>query len=397
MSIQYDQSQFVINGVSSAAVVKTLKDSGLHDSAVAEIVGGWYLGATGALNPQDFHFQTPLMSTDANCIIDYQRSFAHVDWVDGESRVQAGMTPEELGFNARMHAIENEFDAVGAQLRKLGACAGELRTEFIGVVHELESKLTAIQNAMHTTEQAIKPPPGAGVLGTVKVGDKMQLITKFDNDFQVVDFKPEPITKIPEPGPDPAVIDPHIGIFDPALATPESILTITHALADALTQPAVTQLFSRGPVTVGALRQQLPNLTLSNGTSLGSVIATLPAETSWTDVGNAISGITEHLIGALPAATTAAVKAQVLRGDAAGRSGAAILDAGVGSLGTDEQTSGALAQAGLGTIGALASADPVAVRDALTTRGITMDASTAAALVTRAKLGRALGTVGGIG
>ena len=43
--------------------------------------------------------------------ITYSRTdFAHKDWIDGESIVQAG---GENGFNTRFHACEKEFDKIG--------------------------------------------------------------------------------------------------------------------------------------------------------------------------------------------------------------------------------------------------------------------------------------------
>jgi hypothetical protein len=41
--------------------------------------------------------------------ITYNRTFAHTDWIDGESVVQAGT---DNGFNNRFHAIESELDKI---------------------------------------------------------------------------------------------------------------------------------------------------------------------------------------------------------------------------------------------------------------------------------------------
>lgn len=43
--------------------------------------------------------------------ISYNRTFAHTDWFDGESIVQAS---GPNGFNVRFHACEFEFDAISA-------------------------------------------------------------------------------------------------------------------------------------------------------------------------------------------------------------------------------------------------------------------------------------------
>jgi hypothetical protein len=41
--------------------------------------------------------------------ISYTRAFAHTDWIDGESIVQAGT---ENGLNTRFHGCEGEFDKI---------------------------------------------------------------------------------------------------------------------------------------------------------------------------------------------------------------------------------------------------------------------------------------------
>jgi hypothetical protein len=48
--------------------------------------------------------------------ITYTRTFAHNDWIDGESIVQAS---GENGFNTRFHGCEKEFDTISATFRQV--------------------------------------------------------------------------------------------------------------------------------------------------------------------------------------------------------------------------------------------------------------------------------------
>ena len=153
MAISYVDDDLLINGTSTQSVVKVLKQSGMTAAGIAEIVGYWHIGATGNSRPPAFDFTTDVQSSDPTVVITYQRTFAHQDWVDGEDRVQAAATPEELGFNARFHAIENEFDAIRAQFVRLSAVMIDLRGDLSGVVRELESKITALQNELYDLRQ----------------------------------------------------------------------------------------------------------------------------------------------------------------------------------------------------------------------------------------------------
>jgi hypothetical protein len=53
----------------------------------------------------------------------FERRFRHEDWVDNQSRVQAG-GPE--GFNQRFHALEADLDAVGAVVNEIRAAMNAL-------------------------------------------------------------------------------------------------------------------------------------------------------------------------------------------------------------------------------------------------------------------------------
>jgi hypothetical protein len=148
--IEFRDDDILIDGVPSKQFVGALKAAGLSDEAVTALLAEALARATVApagaerATVPEFQFQTAIAETAPECAATYSRGFFHPDFFDGLTVVQAGQTPEELGFNFRFHKIEDEFDAVGGDLFKLSNCLAELRREVFGMARELEAKITEI-------------------------------------------------------------------------------------------------------------------------------------------------------------------------------------------------------------------------------------------------------------
>jgi len=151
-TINVTEDNIMIDGVASAEVLDSFKNLGYTDAQSKTLLGYLYWGAFGNSAPSSFSFTTDVDET-ADCGSGYQRTWAHTDWIDGESRVQAGMTPEELGVNARFHGIESEFDKVATELAHQKVCLASLRKTLYDVVQELESKITDLQNKIHKLQE----------------------------------------------------------------------------------------------------------------------------------------------------------------------------------------------------------------------------------------------------
>ena len=385
MAIDITDKGFIINGTASDVVAKSLLGAGLSNAAIAEIIGGWFVGVTGAAEPVPFRFTTDVEASDPACAVTYGRDFAHTDWIDGESRVQAGMTPEELGFNARFHGIENELDAIAQQFQDLGTCARAIRSDLVGVVKELEAKITALQNEIHARRQEEKPVPGPKFLGTATVEDKQILITQFDDQFKFVGFQEQPI-RIPD-------VRGPVNPVEPV--RPDWLIDVTAGLSEVLTQPEVEVLWEPGEeVTVGDLRANPATaaITLPTGNTLGQVLATMPADTAFSSPTEAVTLIMEHLVAGLSEDAATEVRTEVVTGDAVGRTGGALLNSSVTGLGLDEDTTRAVVEAGFGTVGRLAGASPTEVATALRAHGLAPEA--ASQVVARAVVARAVRNVG---
>lgn len=385
MAIEFKDNEFILNGTPSSIVAKTLQESGLSDSVIAEIVGGWFVGVTGATQPVPFHFSTPVEKTDPECTVDYDRNFAHIDWIDGESRVQAGMTPEELGFNARFHAIENEFEAISGQFGRLGRCVAGIRSDLFGVVAELEAKLTALQNDIHARKKEERTEPGPKFLGTVKREDRDILIAQQADQFKFVGFQEAPIRMLNPRG----AIRP----IDPR-PTPSRLIELTKGLAEVLDMPEVEELWQAGvPVTVGSLRTSPATATvvLPSGEPLGALLAALPAGMEFGTPTDAVAEIVERFVGDLPQDSKSAIRDHVLTGAAAGREGSALLSSEVSGLGFDERLGHALTAANLGTVAKLSAAKPHKVAATLRVAGL--DPDQAGGVLARAVLAKAVRNV----
>lgn len=392
-SFSFVDNDVLINGISSAKVAATLKTAGITEAKIGEILGYWYVGATGKTQPPPFDFATDVQAHDPNCDVTYQRSFEHVDWVDGEDRVQATATPEELGFNARFHAIENEFDAIAGQFRNLGACAHELRADLVGIVREIESKITALQNDIFELRQGTTPAkPGfsaPGILGTIKVGDKSAFITNYDNDFKLVEFIAPTLAEtgppVPGPGPGP--------VYDPARVRPGDLVEIVAGVEDAVSAPAIRTLLERPDgATVADVRAHAGGLTLPSGETLASVIASMPADTRLTGVAGAVNAITAHVVSTLPAGTVTAVRDEVIT-DSRLRTGriSTFRNADATGVGIAPAVTGALSGAGVDvTIGGLAGATTADLAGTVAASGLAVSTADLRTGIARARLASAV-------
>ncbi|MFF4911221.1 hypothetical protein ACFY2T_40880 [Streptomyces sp. NPDC001260] len=392
--ISFLDKDMLVNGVSTQLVAGTLKASGLAEHKIGEILGWWIVGATGNSRPVPFDFVTDVQQSDPATDVTYARAFVHTDWVDGEDRVQAAATPEELGFNARFHAIENEFDAVRAQFVRLAGGVMELRTDLVGVVRELESKLTALQDDLFDLRAKVTPPPASpgnlGVLGTVKIGDKSAFISQTGDGFQLLEFAGttlgETVKKFPH------IVDPET-VFDPLRARPDLVLQTVAGLEDLMTTPGVRELVERPGATVADLRSAVGGAALANGITAASVLAALPADQPLDGVAGTVTLVTRHVVQLLPAGTTTAVLGQAVSDETVRNTPAAELGTESAAIvGLDAEIAGALAGAGIDTtVSGLSQLSAAEVAQQLAAAGVTVNNDALRDAVTRSRIVSAIG------
>ena len=172
-AVEFHDGEVVIDGVAGKDIVAALRGTGLSEDAVVALMGRLIAQSAAAGSTAEpaepaepaeaalagegeaaaaaapFTFQTKISQSAPECAATYTRTFVHPDFVDGLTVVQAGTTPEELGFNARFHGIEVEFDEIAVNFYRLSNCLAELRSEVYGMARELEDKITEIDAELH--------------------------------------------------------------------------------------------------------------------------------------------------------------------------------------------------------------------------------------------------------
>lgn len=150
----------LVFGVPAKAVVDALRATGMAEADVIAVVGRGIARSAGLDTPvvaatqtPPFVFQTQVAQEAPNCRLTFERGFFHPDFIDGVTVVQAGATPEEIGFNKRFHTIEEDLDDIATDLRIASNCMAELRLELFGVVQELQAKITEIDNRLDLVEK----------------------------------------------------------------------------------------------------------------------------------------------------------------------------------------------------------------------------------------------------
>lgn len=150
MSSNDTDGEQTVFGVPESQVVAALRRAGLAEDAVVALLGRAIsqspAPAPAAAAPSAaFTFVTQIAQTAPECTLGYARLFTHPDFIDGVTVVQAGATPDEIGFNARFHGLEAEFDSIARDLQTSSNCMAELRRELFGLARELEAKITEIE------------------------------------------------------------------------------------------------------------------------------------------------------------------------------------------------------------------------------------------------------------
>jgi hypothetical protein len=154
------EEQPPVFGVPASTIAAALQDAGLTEDAIVAILGRAYSRSPDARSGSEaeaaaadraapFTFQVLISETAPECALTYERLFFHPDFIDGVTVVQAGETPDEVGFNSRFHQIEAEFDSISRDLQTSSNCVAELRRQVFQMARELEAKITEIEGRLN--------------------------------------------------------------------------------------------------------------------------------------------------------------------------------------------------------------------------------------------------------
>ena len=126
-----------------ATVYDKLTTAGVSKSDAAVIAGHWVIAQAGK-GMRVFSYSAALAQIEAACAAQFNRTFAHTDWIDGESVVQAEETTVEEGFNKRFHAIEADLDTLGVDVKKSFQCLAELRVSLKALLEEVRAEINRL-------------------------------------------------------------------------------------------------------------------------------------------------------------------------------------------------------------------------------------------------------------
>jgi hypothetical protein len=89
----------------------------------------------------NFQYNPPFPAVVAGDQSTFTRTFEHRNWVDGQDLVQAGATPDELGINARLNALETDLDTIKSDLVQSHKLISDLRKALAVALGQIQGEL----------------------------------------------------------------------------------------------------------------------------------------------------------------------------------------------------------------------------------------------------------------
>jgi hypothetical protein len=355
--------QLNIEGLNANDVYDTLRNAGISEVQASEFVGSWLLGNAGKTR-RVFDYKTAFPATEPDCTSHFHRSFVHHDWHDGEDLVQAEQSAGEDGFNLRFHKIENDLDALGADVAEAFLCLGEMRAALRALLDEIKTELNTIEGDLADlkgrTGVQVGPPVVGGKFGGAYVGSTSFFGSNVDV-FQGADgtlvFTPG--IKVTGGGGGP-VVDPE-----------SRIQRATAFAAFAATNEKFRALFAGGKTVTKEQVLKAVGTEVVDGVAVSDLIDILPSTARYQTPESFAAGLAEREGLALRTSGTADAAVQSALGfQGAPTSG--IADASIHDFQVvPAQARTALAAGGITSVGALAKQSPAALATALRQGGVT--------------------------
>jgi hypothetical protein len=359
-------SDFLIGGLSAETVYDKLTAAGISKYEANQLVGVWIL-EKGGVQSRVFDFATKLAALDPDCGASFNRTFHHVDWIDGESTVQAAQTVGEDGFNVRMHRIEADLDAAAADAGTAIECLAELRAAVVAMFGEVKLELNRINADLQRLASAGGQGPGKITLGGLTdatfVGTgivKGQHVQMWQTSTGVVAM-PSPVTGVTDP-----IVNPV------AMKSPQLALLFAG-------QPALAKAVTTG-TPVADLVKAFGGLTSPDGVTFGDLMATFPGTARFDSTQQVITQLAEHdAISVAAQGTRDAVFATTFATTGAVADPNSVSVADLTSI--DAAAKSALLSAGITTVGALVEAGPAKFQAALDKNKVVVAPGTAESVV----------------
>ena len=352
-------SNFVVKNTSVDSLFTFLRDTGAAEDTAGLLISEWLAENLGKRR-RSFQFRTDFPEAMAECAAAFERSFAHTDWVDGESVVQASETPTEEGFNKRFHAIEDDLDAVKQDLLTAFACLAEMRRTLRAMFNELVTEINTINSLIDTGPTVPTFPTFPGVVnqgtfaGTVKFMERDMALWNTPQGLFMLPATPQPAPDLRNPRFDSA------GILQGKF----------------LEQADIAQTFP-DKVPVKDLVEKFGDEVLSDGRTVRDVVNILPSDFVAANLGDLVDQVAEREAGAIRTEVGATNAITSNLGISFGNEAVATAPVANATF-VPQDASTVLNNAGVSTIAELANADPVKVQKQLATAGVAVTPATVA-------------------
>ncbi len=359
-------------GMTPSGVFETLREQGVdaHDAAI--IVGSWIHEVVGAFK-RTFYYKTPFPDAKPDCQPTFARTFQHVDWIDGESVVQAEQTTAEDGFNTRFHKIEADLDGLGRDVTHAYACMADMRAGLAKLLEEVRVELNRLGDLVDKP-QGVRPDVVAPIIkdpvfmGSTKLFGKNVMMWKTDSGMMFL----------------PAVKDlAGDPLRDPRIVRVGDLVRIIE------TDDALRAHFANRDVPLAELLDRFGTVPTGDGRVLRDLVAILPPDAKFASLSALADDVAAREAAALRTSDLAGVAMAAAFGTAAAGPAADIPVARVETIPADVRN--ALAASGVATIGNLADADPATVTANLERAGVRVTRGDVATWVGAARTLRHLG------
>ena len=85
------ESKLKLRDMTAETVFDKIVEKGISEADAAIITSGWIFQNFGKTK-RTFNYAQQFPEVEPECIVEFKRTFEHIDWVDGESVVQAEKT-----------------------------------------------------------------------------------------------------------------------------------------------------------------------------------------------------------------------------------------------------------------------------------------------------------------
>jgi hypothetical protein len=283
------QTTLKLDGMTAEEVFDKLVTTGVSHSDAAIIASGWIFENFGRTK-RTFHYVEPFAAVEPTCASQFSRTLQHQDWVDGEDVVQAEQTVGEEGFNARFHKIENDLDALGADVAKAFACLAAMRRSLRALLDELKAELNRLNNDVY---QCCRRPTGPGPIidflpNFGGLASEFLGMSTFDGKNVTLWNTPQGMVMLPALS--------GIGVEITADIRVKRVSALARLFEEDRT---IQQHFANRPVTKDELVSRFGNELARDGRSVRELVTILPDTGTFENLGQLVDAVGEREAAAL--------------------------------------------------------------------------------------------------